>query len=125
MGGWPLMNGEILNISPVIVWVIALSQLLTFGLTVWNLMSSGAKANARRLDEHGTRLQTHGERITQLENTVAALPGNKDLQTLTVALSDVRGDLKAIQAVINGQQEIMKRIENSVSRHEDHLRQHG
>lgn len=42
------MEGDVLNISPLVVWVIALSQLMTFGLTVWNLVSSGSRANARQ-----------------------------------------------------------------------------
>ena len=42
------MEAEVLNISPLVVWAIALSQLLTFGLTIWNMLSSGARAKMSR-----------------------------------------------------------------------------
>lgn len=90
------MNGEILNISPVIVWVIALSQLLTFGLAVWNLVSSGAKANARRLDEHAARLQGHGDRIAVLEMARQEGPTQKDFHDLDLRMTKLQGALEVM-----------------------------
>ena len=43
------MAPEIMNISPIIVWVVGLSQILTFGLTVWNLVTSASRVNARSI----------------------------------------------------------------------------
>ncbi|MEO1950691.1 DUF2730 family protein [Thioclava sp.] len=74
-----------------------------------------AKAKAIRLEM----------RMTEIERIVAGMPGSKELNGLTIALTEVRGELRTMSAIINGQEEIMKRIESSVSRHEDHLRTHG
>lgn len=113
MGG-EVMTGEILNISPIIVWVIALSQLLTFGLTVWNLISSGSKANARRLDEHAGRLQSHGERLTNLEMAQRSGPTGADFHQLDLRMTKLQGAmevlierLKPVESIALRMQELM------------------
>lgn len=115
------MEADVLNISPFVVWVIALSQLLTFGLTVWNLMASGSRANAKALDAHKTLLDHHGLRLSSIEQTIADSPGRKDMHELHIALSEMRGDLKEMRATMKGNNEVMRRLETIVSRHEDHL----
>lgn len=108
------MDGQVLNISPIIVWVIALSQLLTFGLTVWGLISSGARANARRLDEHAGRLQGHGERITALEMELREGPKRSDFHDLELRMTKLQGALevmierlKPVEAISERLQEVM------------------
>lgn len=120
MGG-QVMEAEVLNISPAVVWVIALSQLLTFGLTVWNLVSSGSRANAKRLDEHGDRLQSHGNRLQALEMAQQQLPSSKEFHELEIVMTRVQGEMKTMSEAMRGQSEIMKRLEALVARHEDHL----
>jgi hypothetical protein len=115
------MEADVLNISPFVVWVIALSQLLTFGLTVWNLMASGSRANAKALDAHKTMLDHHGLRLSSIEQAIADSPGRKDMHELHIALSEMRGDLKEMRATMKGNNEVMRRLETIVSRHEDHL----
>lgn len=115
------MEGPELNISPIVVWVIALSQLLTFGLTIWNLLSSGSRANAKRIDDHGQRLDDHELRIGTVETVQKGLPSPRDLHDLELALESLRGEIKAMAAQMAGQTAIMERLETIVSRHEDHL----
>lgn len=108
------MQPEILNISPIIVWVIALSQLLTFGLTVWGLISSGSRANARRLDEHAARLQGHGDRLSALEMAQREGPSRQDFHDLDLRMTRLQGAmevlterLKPIEAISERLQEVM------------------
>lgn len=115
------MVADVLNISPVVVWVIALSQLLTFALTVWNLMASGSRVNAKAIDGHKTVLDHHGLRLSSIEQALADSPGRKDMHDLHIALADMRGDLKEMRATMRGNNDVMKRLETIVSRHEDHL----
>ncbi|WP_374293165.1 DUF2730 family protein [Paenirhodobacter enshiensis] len=116
-----MMDGQILNISPLIVWAIALSQLLTFGMTVWGLMSSGSRANSRRIDDHAVRLQGHAERIAQLEQAGLALPTREDLHKLTLAISDVRGEIREMRASQSGFAEHTRRQETVLNRVEQFL----
>lgn len=115
------MEGQILNISPMIVWVVALSQLLTFGLTVWNLLASGSRANARTLDAHGETLHGLESRMSAVETSLKAMPGKDELHQVSISLADMRGDIRAMGASVDGQRQILSRLESVVSRQEDHL----
>lgn len=108
------MDGQILNISPLIVWAVALSQLLTFGLTVWGLVSSGSRANARRLDDHANRLQGHADRITALEMAQESGPTRSDFHNLELKMSELQGAmhvltqrLKPVEAISERLQEVL------------------
>ncbi|WP_353429481.1 DUF2730 family protein [Paracoccus denitrificans] len=114
-----------LNISPVIVWTVALSQLLTFGLTVWNLVMSGSRANAKQISDHADLLADHGGRIASLEQSLVALPAKEDLHKLTLALSDFRGELREIRASQNAAAEMVRRQEIVISRVEQYLLENG
>ena len=52
---------------------------------------------------------------------MATLPGRDDLHGLEIAMTQISGQLSVISEAMNGQREIMKRLETIVSRHEDHL----
>ena len=116
-----MMQTEVLNISPVIVWVVALSQMLTFGLTIWGLMASGGRANAKRLDDHAVRLDYQHNRIFVVEQAVGAVPTKEGMLSVALAISEIRGDLKAMSAEMAGTIAIMSRLEAIVSRHDNHL----
>lgn len=115
------MEEQILNINPIVVWAIALSQLLTFGMTVWGLISSGSRSNARRIEDHASRLQGHAERITQLEQSLSSLPAKEDLHKLTLAISDVRGELREIRTSQSGFTDTVRRQETIITRVEQYL----
>lgn len=115
------MEDQVLNISPFVVWVVALSQLLTFGLTIWGLMASGSRANVKRLDEHAVRLDNQHERIFAVEQAVGAVPTKEGLLSMALAISEIRGDLKVMSAEMAGTVAIMSRLEAIVSRHDNHL----
>ena len=108
------MDGQILNISPAVVWVIALSQLLTFALTIWGLVSSGSRANSKRLDDHADRLQSHGDRLAALEIATREMPKRKDFHDLDLRMTKLQGAmevlterLKPIEAISERLQEVL------------------
>jgi hypothetical protein len=108
------MDGQILNISPAVVWVIALSQLLTFALTVWNLVSSGSRANARKLEIHGESLNDLENRISAVELTLREIPSRRDFHDLDLRMTKLQGAmevlierLKPIEAISERLQEVL------------------
>ena len=115
------MEGQALNISPIVVWVVALSQLLTFGLTIWGLMASGSRANAKKIEEHGRRIDRHDLRLHSVEQTIKDSPTRADIQPIALAMEAMRGDIRVMRAEMVGNMEIMARLEAIVSRHENHL----
>lgn len=115
------MQGQVLDIAPIVIWVVALSQLLTMGLTIWGLMASGSRANARRIDDHAKQLHGHDMRLNSVEQTVQSAPTRDDMQKIALAMEAIRGDLKVMRAELEGSMAIMERLEAIVSRHENHL----
>jgi tetrahydromethanopterin S-methyltransferase subunit G len=115
------MQADVLDISPVVVWVIALTQLLTFALTIWNLLSSPSRTNGKRLDEQGKRLDGIDSRVQAVEQMQRAGPTKDDLHRLELALGEIKGEMRAIGASMDGNNKVMERLETIVSRHEDHL----
>lgn len=119
------MEGEVLNISPIVVWVIALSQLLTFSLTVWGLMASGSRSNAKAIADHHDRFNRHEGRLSSIEQTLMGMPDAKELHALHLGMSELRGELQVTRAVMEGNSQLMERLEAIVGRHEEHLLQGG
>lgn len=103
-----------LTLSPIIAWVGALSLLLNFGLTLWSLLASGARQNKAKIEEHDARLGRHDVRLGGVEQALRSLPAKDDMHGLQLALSEVKGELRETRA-------IMARMEDIISRHEQHL----
>lgn len=72
------------------------------------------KAGSDRMDRHEMRLQA-------LEQSVKAMPGMHDIHKLDLGMERVVGSVGRVEAVLEGNQAIMRRLEEIVSRHEQHL----
>jgi hypothetical protein len=119
------MSGDVLNISPLVAWVVALNMLLTFALTIWNLMASGSRANAKRLDAHADQLQQHEARISTVEQGQESLPSLQNIHSLELAIVRLEGEIKSVSQVMAGNVAIMERLESVVARHDAHLLEAG
>ncbi|MFI0477419.1 DUF2730 family protein [Paracoccus jiaweipingae] len=75
----------------------------------------------KRIDTTVERLDRHENRLAGAEQTLQQLPGKDDMHALSLALSEIRGDMREMRAAFDGQRQIMSRIESVVSRQEDHL----
>lgn len=115
------MQADVLDIAPFLVWAIALGQILTFALTIWNLLSSPSRANGKRLDDQAKRLDGIDSRVQAVEQTQRSGPTKDDMHGLELALGDMKGEMKAMRAAMDGNNKIMERLEEIVRRHEDHL----
>jgi hypothetical protein len=115
------MQGQDLNINYIVVWVVVLTQLLNFGLMVWNLMSSGSRANTKRLDEHAVQIDGHNLRIGSVEQTLRNGPTSADMHELELTLERALGKMETLSAVLEGHVAIMERLETVVARHENYL----
>jgi len=105
---------DALTLSPLIAWIGGLSLIFNFALSIYSVLVSGARANKLRLDSHEKVLNTQGLRLAAAEQTLRVMPAKDDLHGLSLAVSEVRGDLREMRA-------IMGRMETIISRHEDHL----
>ena len=78
-----------------------------------------------RFREGSKRMDRHESRISSIEQTVQAMPGKDDMHALQLELVKLTGSLNEMRAVMEGNTQIMERLENIVSRHEDHLLEGG
>lgn len=74
-----------------------------------------------RIQACSERLDRHEARTHAIEQTLQALPGQKDLHELSLAISEMRGDMREVRAAMQGQAAMLGRVENVVSRQEEHL----
>ncbi|WP_333827723.1 DUF2730 family protein [Pararhodobacter sp.] len=105
---------EVLDLSSLVAWVAALSLLLNFALTVWNLVASGSRENTKRIEGHASRLTALDQRVTSVELALRATPVKEDLHQLQLGMVQMSGDVSTMK-------EIMTRMESVLTRHEDHL----
>lgn len=108
------MEQQILNISPIVVWVIALSQLLTFGLTVYNLFAAGSRVNAKNIEQHAERLNSHDQRIAAVELAYQTVPNRKDFHDLEVRMAELRGGMDVLAERLRPLQHITDRMQESL-----------
>lgn len=112
---------ELLSTQDYLTWALAL---IAFGTTIWNWLMSGARANAKAIKVLETSATEAKQRIRDLENTVATMPGKDDMHQLQLQLSTMSGDMKALLVGMDAVKESQDRLHSIVSRHEDHLRDH-
>lgn len=108
------MEGQILNISPFIVWVIALSQLLTFGLTVYNLFAAGGRVNAKNIEKHDEKLHLHDQRIAAVELAYRTVPNRKDFHDLEVTMTELKGGMAVLTEKLRPLQSITERMQEAL-----------
>lgn len=100
---------------------ITLSLIFTILLAVIGWVRMHNAAVAKRIDGCGERLDRHEQRIHSAEQSLQSMPSKDDLHGVKIALSDMGGDMREMRALVQGQAQIMQRVETVVSRQEDHL----
>ena len=92
--------------------------LLNCALMLWNILSSPSKKNGQMLEKLITKMDAHDRRISALEQINTSLPSRQDIHGLELSLKGMSGDIGKMS-------EIMKRLEATVNRHDEHLRKEG
>ena len=106
----------------------ALALLVSLGTTIFAWIAtrrSNVEARFERVDERfkdgSDRMDRQEVRIARVEQSVQSLPSKDDLHQIELALANVAGAMQRMEAVMEGNQNIMHRLETVVTRHEDHL----
>jgi hypothetical protein len=100
---------------------VTVGVIVTIVLAVVGWVQMGRKATNERIGSVVARLDRHDTRLQSLEQTVTGLPAKDHIHDLKLELAAMKGELKAMSAVMEGNAKIMLRLENIVTRHEDHL----
>ncbi|WP_417794641.1 DUF2730 family protein [Terasakiella pusilla] len=106
----------------------ALALLVSLCTTVFAWFASrrsNVEARFERVDERfkegSDRMDRQEGRIARVEQSVQSLPSKDDLHQIELTLANVAGTMQRMEAVMEGNQKIMSRLETVVTRHEDHL----
>lgn len=100
---------------------ITLSLIVTILIAFVGWVRMHNSAVSKRIDVCGERLDRHETRILSAEQALQSLPSKEDLHGLSLSMSEIRGDMKEVRAAMQGQAQILTRVETVVSRQEDHL----
>lgn len=100
---------------------VTLGLIATVAIALIGAWRMRNKAVDTRIDGCEERADRHEQRIHGVEQTLQSLPRREDLHGLALAMSDMRGEMREVRASVQGQAQIMTRVEAVVSRQEDHL----
>ena len=99
------------------------SLILSVGAIIYAFFANRKKDVEQQFEHHSHQLKTHESRLSSLEQSIKTMPNKDDVHHLQIMLSDMGGELKAMRATMKGMAESQNRLENIVTRHEDHLRE--
>lgn len=104
------------------LFIDVLALVISVGVGIYAFFVNRRKVVDQRFTEGSRRMDRIDGRVAKLEISLEAMPGKDDVHSLRLLLADMGGEMKAIHATMGGMSETMKRLENSVARHDDHLR---
>ncbi|AGW12826.1 DUF2730 family protein [Megalodesulfovibrio gigas] len=89
-------------------WALLLVQAL-FGWAMWSLRKEFV-----RKDDHSLSCSSLAQRLVAVEQHLDRMPTAEQWQQLQVAIEEMRGGHKVVLAKLEGQGEVLKRIEHPV-----------
>jgi hypothetical protein len=82
-----------LDLGPLMIWIGAISVLLSFGTTIWNIFSSPAKKAEARVAEVVKRTEMIELRIQRLEDELRRMPTLDMMHRLELTLARMEGHI--------------------------------
>lgn len=102
------------SVQSLVLWAVALTTVFNFVSLIWGVFSGPARKVAAELDGFKQRVAT-------MEQQLRSIPATEDMHQLELGMARMQGELKTMSETMRGQNEIMKRLEAMIARHEDHL----
>lgn len=96
------------------LWMSVASFFLSIFVGIYTWIATRRKNVDRKLTEHDRRIQ-------KVEDGLRHMPESHEVHSILVTLETMRGDIRVLARSLEGQEQIMGRIEAIVSRHEDTL----
>lgn len=96
-----------MDVSVLKDWLGLIALLISIGTSVVLFVGSGAKKNSARIEELDADLTAHDRRIQKIESDLGHLPDRETIHKLELAIADLSGGLRAMEAQIEGQLKAM------------------
>lgn len=95
-------------------WAAGLMTLISLGTTIWNLVSSGSRSNAKAIALQAARIEALERKVERQADHLEQAPSAGTLHRLELALTVITGDLgkieerlKPVAAIAERMQELM------------------
>lgn len=112
------MTASMVSLGPALAVVLAGLNILNIVYTWWRTRDQNVEARFKAGSERMDRLDA---RMASVEQTLRGMPTRDDLHHLHLTMKEMQGDLRTMNAVMEGNTKIMGRLEVIVGRHENHL----
>ncbi len=115
-----------MEFDPTFTWsnlVAFVTLAVSFGTAVYAWISSRRTNVEERFKQGSDRMDRHENRLIALEQSIKSMPSREDVHKIELSMERMNGTMARMEAVLEGNQQIMGRLENIVSRHESHLLQ--
>jgi uncharacterized coiled-coil protein SlyX len=102
------------SFQSVMLWVAALSMLVSLGTALWNIFSGPSKKNGASIAELSSRIGAQEVEVQRLRDKVEALPNASMMHRLELALARMEGHidrlderLKPVTAIAERMQDLL------------------
>jgi len=96
-------------------------QVLPIAAMIYTFLATRQKDTDARFKAGSDRMDRLQARLDRHEQTISTMPSREDIHKLELHMSTINGTMSRMEAVMEGNQAIMSRLEIIVTRHEDHL----
>lgn len=96
--------------------LLALPASAVLGWLVWSLRKEFV-----RQDDHNNHKADVERRIAHLENELNGMPTSDETKELLLAIENMRGNMRALEARVGGQYDILRRVEVQLNRVDNYL----
>jgi len=97
------------------------SFMLSVGAVIYAFFATRKKDTDQQFAALDKRCDDLEKRLSSTEQHISAAPTSDDIHGLQIQMERMSGVLGRMEAVMEGNANIMSRLESIVSRHEDHL----
>lgn len=104
---------------------ITVSLVMSVAVMVFTWFRTRRQDVDERFKAGSDRMRALEGRTAALEQTVDSMPGKDELHRIELHMERMTGEMKAMSASQRGTNDILRRLESIVSRHEDHLLENG
>ncbi|QFQ88253.1 DUF2730 family protein [Paracoccus kondratievae] len=112
------MNAAPAELGPMLAVVLTVLSIVNIIYTWWRTRDQNVETRFKAGSERMDRLDA---RLASVEQTLRAQPSKEDLHQLHLTIKEMQGEMKTMNAIMEGNNKIMARLETIVARHEDHL----
>ncbi len=103
-----------MSFADIVLWVIAVSSVVSFATVIWNIFSGPAKRNGALINSIEQRLAAQDVEVQRLRDKVDALPNASMMHRLELALARMEGHidrlderLKPVSAIAERMQDLL------------------